>query len=172
MVHWCQLRSTVMNAGLTWETTRLLYSTVHMVGVEQHRCRIHATMEMCNCQITYPEERMGKGGHIIHWTSWSLIQFNFSSFKQQHACDKQKMEWSVEMWNGKCDDMREILSASWNEADIELANPLNSCQLIPTHYMTNIKLKRVEQMNGSRIKDMEWIMNDNRPYRSSRGSVQ
>ena len=26
--------------------------------------------------------------------------------------------------------------------------------------MTNIKLKRVEQMNGSRMKDMEWIMND------------
>ena len=27
--------------------------------------------------------------------------------------------------------------------------------LIPTHYMTNIKLKRVEQMNGSRMKDEE-----------------
>ena len=32
----------------------------------------------------------------------------FSSFKQQHACDKQKMKWSVKMWNGKCDDMRKI----------------------------------------------------------------
>ena len=41
-----------------------------------------------------------------------------------------------------------------HEAD---RNSLNSCQLIPTHYniMTNIKLKRVEQMNGSRMKDME-----------------
>ena len=44
-----------------------------------------------------------------------------------------------------------------HEAD---RNSLNSCQLIPTHYMTNIKLKRVEQMSGSRMKDMEWIMND------------
>ena len=34
-------------------------------------------------------------------------------------------------------------------------NSLNSCQLIPTQYMTNIKLKRVEQMNGSTMKDME-----------------
>ena len=32
-----------------------------------------------------------------------------------------------------------------HEAD---RNSLNSCQLIPTHYMINIKLKRVEQMNG------------------------
>ena len=43
-----------------------------------------------------------------------------------------------------------------HEAD---RNSLNSCQLIPTHYMTNIilniKLKRVEQMNGSRMKDLE-----------------
>ena len=42
-----------------------------------------------------------------------------------------------------------------HEAD---KNSLNSCQLIPTHYMTNIKLKRVElleQMNESRMKDME-----------------
>ena len=39
-------------------------------------------------------------------------------------------------------------------------NSVNSCQLIPTHYMTNIKLKRVEQMNGSRMKDVECIMND------------
>ena len=38
-----------------------------------------------------------------------------------------------------------------HEAD---RNSMNSCQLIPTHYMTNIKLK-VEQMNGSRMKDME-----------------
>ena len=34
-------------------------------------------------------------------------------------------------------------------------NLMNSCQLIPTHCMTNIKLKRIEQMNGSRMKDME-----------------
>ena len=34
-------------------------------------------------------------------------------------------------------------------------NSMNSCQLIPTHYMTNIKLKGIEQMNGSRMKDME-----------------
>ena len=34
-------------------------------------------------------------------------------------------------------------------------NLLNSCQLIPAQYMANIKLKRVEQMNGSRMKDME-----------------
>ena len=34
-------------------------------------------------------------------------------------------------------------------------NSMNSCQLIPTLYMTNNKLKRVEQMNGSRMKDME-----------------
>ena len=34
-------------------------------------------------------------------------------------------------------------------------NSMNSCQLIPTHYnMTNIKLKRVEQMNGSMMKDI------------------
>ena len=39
-----------------------------------------------------------------------------------------------------------------HEAD---RNSLNSCQLILTHYMSNIKLKRVEQMNGSRMKDME-----------------
>ena len=39
-----------------------------------------------------------------------------------------------------------------HEAD---KNSMNSCQLIPTHYMTNIKLKRVEQMNGSRMKDIE-----------------
>ena len=38
-----------------------------------------------------------------------------------------------------------------HEAD---RNSVNSCQLIPTHYiMKNIKLKRVEQMNGSRMKD-------------------
>ena len=34
-------------------------------------------------------------------------------------------------------------------------NSMNSCQLIPTHYKINMKLKRVEQMNGSRMKDME-----------------
>ena len=34
-------------------------------------------------------------------------------------------------------------------------NSMNSCQLNPTHYMTNNKLKRVVQMNGSRMKDME-----------------
>ena len=34
-------------------------------------------------------------------------------------------------------------------------NSMNSCQLIPTDYMTNIKLKQVEQMNGSRMNDME-----------------
>ena len=40
-----------------------------------------------------------------------------------------------------------------HEAD---KNSMNSFQLIPTHYyMTNIKLKRIEQMNGSRMKDME-----------------
>ena len=39
-----------------------------------------------------------------------------------------------------------------HEAD---KNSMNSCQLIPTHYMTNNKLKRVEQMNGSRMKDIE-----------------
>ena len=39
-----------------------------------------------------------------------------------------------------------------HEAD---KNSMNSCQLIPTHYMTNNKLKIVEQMNGSRMKDME-----------------
>ena len=40
-----------------------------------------------------------------------------------------------------------------HEAD---KNSMNSCKLIiPTHYMTNIKLKRTEQMNGSRMKDME-----------------
>ena len=41
-----------------------------------------------------------------------------------------------------------------HEAD---RNSLNSCQLnySDTLYMTNIKLKRVEQMNGSRMKDME-----------------
>ena len=44
-----------------------------------------------------------------------------------------------------------------HEAD---KNSMNSCQLIPTHYMTNIKLKRIEQMNGSSMKAMEWIMND------------
>ena len=38
-----------------------------------------------------------------------------------------------------------------HEAD---KNSMNSCQLT-THYMTNIKLKRIEQMNGSRMKDME-----------------
>ena len=42
-----------------------------------------------------------------------------------------------------------------HEAD---KNSMNSCRLIPTHYSdykTNIKLlKRVEQMNGSRMKDM------------------
>ena len=31
----------------------------------------------------------------------------------------------------------------------------NFCQLIPTHYKTNIKLKRIEHINGSRMKDME-----------------
>ena len=35
-----------------------------------------------------------------------------------------------------------------HEAD---KNSVNSCQLIPTHNMTNIKFKRVEQMNGSRL---------------------
>ena len=39
-----------------------------------------------------------------------------------------------------------------HEAD---KNSINSYQLIPTHYMTNIKLKLVGQMNGSRMKNME-----------------
>ena len=42
-----------------------------------------------------------------------------------------------------------------HEAD---RNSVNSCQLIPTHYMTNIKLKRVEQMNG--IEDEGYGMNN------------
>ena len=37
-----------------------------------------------------------------------------------------------------------------HEAD---KNSMSSCQLIPIHYLTNIKLKRIEQMNGSRMKD-------------------
>ena len=36
--------------------------------------------------------------------------------------------------------MRKILSAS-HEAD---KDSMNSCQLVSTHYMTNIKLKRIE----------------------------
>ena len=39
-----------------------------------------------------------------------------------------------------------------HEAD---KNSMNSCQLIPTHYVTKLKLKRIEQMNGSRMKDKE-----------------
>ena len=39
-----------------------------------------------------------------------------------------------------------------HEAD---KNSMNSCQLIPTHYMTNMKLKRNEQINGSMMRDME-----------------
>ena len=63
----------------------------------------------------------------------------------------------VKIWNGKCDDMRNILSASgsWQEF-IEFLSAYSD-----TLYITNIKFKRVEQMNGSRMmKDMEWIMND------------
>ena len=41
-----------------------------------------------------------------------------------------------------------------HEAD---RNSVNSCQLIPTHYMTNIKLKRVDQMNGSMAHAL-WLM--------------
>ena len=36
-----------------------------------------------------------------------------------------------------------------HEAD---RNSMDSCQLIPTH---NMKLKRIELMDGSRMKDME-----------------
>ena len=71
-----------------------------------------------------------------------------------HVTNKR---WS-EVW--KCEMENVVIwGRFWvhHEAD---RNSLNSCQLIPTHYMTNIKLKRVEQMNGSRMKDMEWIMND------------
>ena len=39
-----------------------------------------------------------------------------------------------------------------HEAD---KNSMNSCQLIPTHSMTNIKLKRIEQMNGYGMNN-EW----------------
>ena len=42
-----------------------------------------------------------------------------------------------------------------HEAD---RNSLNSCQLIPTHYMTNIKLKRVELVE--RIRDEGYGMNN------------
>ena len=35
---------------------------------------------------------------------------------------------------------------------VSIQYSLNSCQLIPTHYMTNIKLKQVGQMNGPRMK--------------------
>ena len=53
----------------------------------------------------------------------------------------------------------------WYEEDFECIMKLTGIHwvpvsLFPTHYMTNIKLKWVEQMNGSRMKDMEWIMND------------
>ena len=53
-------------------------------------------------------------------------------------------------------------------------NSMNSCQLIPTHYtyMTNIKLKRIEQMNGLRMKDMERVMNDKRAGSKFQGSDQ
>ena len=62
----------------------------------------------------------------------------------------------------------------WYEEDFEgivklHKNSMNSCQLIPTHYMTNIELKRIEQMNGSRMKDMEWIMNDKQARSKFRG---
>ena len=43
-----------------------------------------------------------------------------------------------------------------HEAD---KNSLNSCQLIPIHYMTNIKLKRVEQID-ERIEDEGYGMNN------------
>ena len=42
--------------------------------------------------------------------------------------------------------------------EAELIHSLNSCQLIPTHYMTNIKLKRVEA--DERIEDEGYGMNN------------
>ena len=41
-----------------------------------------------------------------------------------------------------------------HEADM---NSMNSCQLIPTHYEKHqiITIDRVEQMNGSRMKDVK-----------------
>ena len=71
------------------------------------------------CGFLHEEFNGFRSFGALRWTvrgDLSLIEFNliFSSFKQQHACDKQKMKWSVKMWNGKCGDMRKILSASWS----------------------------------------------------------
>ena len=55
-------------------------------------------------------------------------------------------------------------------------NSMNLCRLILTDTHDNIKSYHVEQMDGLRMKDVEWIMNDienmmlmmiNRPDQSS-----
>ena len=68
------------------------------------------------------------------------------------------------MWNGKCDDMKKILSASWSWQECDKFMSAYS----DTQYVTNMKLKLVEQMDGSRMKNMEWIVNENDKHTGSK----
>ena len=59
----------------------------------------------------------------------------------------------------KCENVK--WKMCWYEEDFECIMKLTGIHWIPVSlFRHTIKLKRVEQMNGSRMKDMEWLMND------------
>ena len=70
MVHWCQLKLTVMNAGLTWEGTRLLYSTVHMMasGTTSVQDSCHNEDVQLSDFVSRRTDAEKVGIHIIHGT--------------------------------------------------------------------------------------------------------
>ena len=67
------------------------------------------------------------------------------------------MKWSVKMWNGKFGDMRKILSASWSWQEFIEFLSAYSYTLYEKH---EIKSSWADEMNGSRMNDIEWILND------------
>ena len=62
-----------------------------------------------------------------------------------HVTNK-KMKWNVKMWNGKCDDMRKILSASWSWQEFNEFLSAYSDTLYDKHKIkTNWADERIEE---------------------------
>ena len=68
-----------------------------------------------------------------------------------HCVTNTKNDMKCENVNWKCDDMREILSASWSWQEF------NECQLIPTHYSDTYNVSRAYDSSGSRSNYFWWI---------------
>ena len=123
----------VLDSSIVWHYQPPRFFILILCSLECLRC-IKSLMRAwgINRLAAYAVMRFTDPTTKISIRQFPYIEFNliFSSFKQQHACDEV---WKCEMENVM------IWERFWvhHEAD---RNSLNSCQLISTHYMINIKL--------------------------------